>query len=501
MKTASRRENFYELYERTAAGMNFSATQISWFLLSVFLQTGAVAQSFSNHDSKDDADKLTLDSLWVTELDVSPLATGAQPSTQQTPPKPPVPADKHWVRDLVAQVLERQPELQQADADSLAARARWNETRAAALPQLNISGALGQQEQTLAQGRNNSYKDQRSLQLRLAQPIYDSAVDARTRQNRALYIGSDWQKMSLREQAMAKAVELYAELVRQSRLTELARDNLRLHRQYVAQMKEIARSDVGRASDLPVAQSRVALAESVLTSRLARLESARVQWRALSSLPSPEESAAAPLAEVLRDLPEVELPVTLESAVQESLERSPQLQKALSDVQAAREALQVAQSQNAPKVGLEVRRLYGNNYASIYGEQNEWYAGVNMQWNLAFSDAFARKAASEALQSAQHVVDGHVLRLRSVVETQWFEYQAAHASLNSYRAYTEFAQEVAKSYAEQFRIGRRSLLDVLNAENEMFTARSNALTTQVDLALASWRLLSSRGRLAEELGL
>ena len=61
--------------------------------------------------------------------------------------------------------------------------------------------------------------------------------------------------------------------------------------------------------------------------------------------------------------------------------------------------------------------------------------------------------------------------------------------------------QVVNAYAEQFKIGRRSLLDVLNAENELFTARTNAMTANTDAALSAWRLLSLRGYLTDFLEL
>ena len=74
-------------------------------------------------------------------------------------------------------------------------------------------------------------------------------------------------------------------------------------------------------------------------------------------------------------------------------------------------------------------------------------------------------------------------------------------SLISFEEYVSSSENVVKSYSEQFKIGRRSLLDVLNAENEAFTAKTNYVSVQTDLTLASWRLLGLRGLLPLELGL
>lgn len=444
-----------------------------WWMTLVFLSTQAIAQPMTEAPSS---------TAGIVEASV------------------PVSPDMAWLRELVLQVLLRQPELAQATAENRLSRARLDEARAGVLPQFTLGASLGQENQNL-ETRTNRYADQRTLQLRATQPLYDAGVIARTRQARALSWGSDWSLVQVREQLMLRTVELYAELVRQSRLTELARENLKRHRQYVSQMKEIARVDLGRASDLPVAQSRVALAESVLTSRLHRLEQARVQWRAHALLPSPEESAVTPLAAVLRDLPLVDLPLSIEAAVQEAITVHPALQKSLADFRSANEAIGVAAATSKPRLGAELSDRRGSNYGSVYGDQRTWYAGLNLQWNFSFADRYSQKAASESMRAAQDTVDSQALRVRSLVEAQWYELKAAEASLGSYQNYAEQAQSVAQSYAEQFKIGRRSLLEVLNAENELFTARSNTATSKIDVQMAQWRLTSLRGLIAEELGL
>ena len=92
-------------------------------------------------------------------------------------------------------------------------------------------------------------------------------------------------------------------------------------------------------------------------------------------------------------------------------------------------------------------------------------------------------------------------KVRTAVETQWFELLANQASVNIFQSYVDSSVQVVNAYAEQFKIGRRSLLDVLNAENELFTARTNAMTANTDAALSAWRLLSLRGYLTDFLEL
>jgi outer membrane protein TolC len=126
-----------------------------------------------------------------------------------------------------------------------------------------------------------------------------------------------------------------------------------------------------------------------------------------------------------------------------------------------------------------------------------------LQWTLPVNPGYkhSNRAAREAIIASESAVDATTYKVRSAVETQWFELLANQASVNTFQAYVDSSVQVVNAYAEQFKIGRRSLLDVLNAENELFTARTNAMTASTDATLSAWRLLSLRGYLADYLEL
>jgi adhesin transport system outer membrane protein len=126
-----------------------------------------------------------------------------------------------------------------------------------------------------------------------------------------------------------------------------------------------------------------------------------------------------------------------------------------------------------------------------------------MDWTLpnGMVDRYANRSADELVLASRHARDHLQQELRARVEGQWFELLGSSASLKSYNDYAASAEQMVVAYREQFKIGRRTLLEVLNAENELFTARSNVESTRQDIALASWRLVALQGRMRAELGL
>lgn len=395
---------------------------------------------------------------------------------------------------MVQQVLVRNPQVFQSEAESRAAEARYAQADAARLPRLNMASNVGRENQHLfAQDRKTQYRQSQG-QIRIAMPVYDPVINADVAQRRSQSISLDWRLVDVREQLMIRAVDTYGDLLRQSRLVGLARENLKRHRQYVQQIKEIARSDVGRAADLPAAQARVALAESVLTNRLTRLEAARVQWMQLSG---------TYVHSVWDPLPSVSLPNALDEIVANAIDSSPALQVAQADIETAKQGVAVSKSAFLPRLIAENYAKRGNDVGGVQGWQSDRYYGVSMDWALpnGVVDRHASRAAEEMVIAARHARDSLQQELRARVENQWFELLGSEASLKSYNDYVASAEQMVVAYREQFKIGRRSLLEVLNAENELFTARSNVESTRQDMALASWRLVALQGRMRAELGL
>lgn len=396
------------------------------------------------------------------------------------------------LRKYLEQMLERHPKLLQAEAESRGSLHKLKEAKSGLLPRLQLSAAVARERQ-VAESFERSY-GQTFGRAQLIMPLIDVGLVAQINSRQASTVLVDWSLTNVREDLILQGVLAYQELLRHEKLAELARNNLKMHRDYVGQVKQIAQADIGRAADIPAAVSRVALAESILTSRLGRLESARVNWMQLTGLTAPEslEIIAPPPA-----------PESIESAINQTLAVSPQLYQARAAIDVAKQNVVVARSPFTPKLNAELSRKGGTDWGGVKGSQTSNYMGVSLEWNAfsGFSERYATRAADEAVLAAQHGADHAENEMRARVSQVWYELIAGEQSLESFLNYEKSAQEVVEAYRSQFRIGRRSLLDVLNAENELFTARSNLVFTTHDILVAEWRLASLRGQLATSIGL
>lgn len=410
----------------------------------------------------------------------------------------PTPSDAQAVVPSAAQAyvrmtLSRHPELLQAEAQSRAAQSQAREAQALRSPRLSALANAGAEHQRLdLAGVTHHYKQSQG-QLRMTVPIYDTGLSAQIEQREQASLSADWKLVDRREDLMLRTLEAYAEVVRATQMHRLSQAHLAMHRDYVKQVKAITRLDLGRAADLPTAQGRVALAESVNISRLASLEQARSAFRHLTGVAVVQD--LSPLA--------VFVPAaSLDEAYQAALKASPALQVAKADIEAARQGVQLAKAPYQPRLNLDASTRRGRDWGGIKGDQTDHYLGVQAEWSFwqgkAQSHAIHAASENEAASRYAHEKARDELQLR--VSNAWYEYLAHGQARNAYADYVSHAEAMVETSRQQFRIGRRNLLDVLNAENELFTARSNHLAAEVDQIKAAWRLVGLQGQLASVLG-
>ena len=398
------------------------------------------------------------------------------------------------VLSYVRMTLHRHPELLMTEAQSRSAESQAREAQAQRSPKLVLSGHAGFEKQKInAASLTNNY-EQSQAQARMTMPLLDHGLTAQIEQRRSASIGADWRLVDKREDLMLRTLETYAEMLRASRLLQLSQANLAMHRDYVQQVKAIAKLDLGRAADLPAAMGRVALAEAVNTSRLARLEQVRLEFQSLTGLSRVQD---------MPDLARFAPALTLDDAYQAALKASPALQVARADIEAARQGVLLAKAPYRPRLSLDASAKSGRDWGGLKGQQSDLYLGIQAEWTVPSGGAYGHgvQAASESEVATRYAYEKARDELQLRVSTAWFDFLAHSQSLGSYTDYVQHAEAMVDASRKQFKIGRRSLLDVLNAENELFTARSNKLTAELDQIKSAWRLVGLQGQLAVVLGL
>jgi adhesin transport system outer membrane protein len=298
------------------------------------------------------------------------------------------------------------------------------------------------------------------------------------------------------EQTALEVARAWYDVLRYRELVRLAEDNYVQHKFLSDQIQSKVKAGVGRGVDLEQAGARVALAESNLSVETSNLHDVTARYqRLVGEAPPAQMALPKPLTG--------NLPATAGAAVAAAAERNAAISASIEGLRAAREAAKVRQGAFQPTVEARVRTGYGHNFDALLDQRRNTSAEITLNWNLfngGTDTARVRQAANLVNQAAdardKACRDAHQTAAIAYNDTKKLADQIAILDRNV------LAIEKARdAYRQQFDIGQRSLLDLLNAENELFTARRAYGNAQYDLGIAQARTQSALQQLTAQLGL
>ena len=241
------------------------------------------------------------------------------------------------------------------------------------------------------------------------------------------------------------------------------------------------------------AEARLALAGSTLTAQRGQLDQAESAYRNLVGM--------APLQLEKPDDPVARLPRTEQAAIEAAIAGHPALKSAEAELAAARADKESSRARLAPRFNLELGASQNNEIDGVPGTNADRTAMLRMRYNLFRGGAdAARIRESEARIDRALATVGRVRNdLEREVRVAWEAMRADREQLGYLKAHADASGGVVEAYRSQFKIGQRSLLDVLNAENEYYSARSALVNGEYAVVADSYRVFAGMGRLLETL--
>jgi adhesin transport system outer membrane protein len=329
--------------------------------------------------------------------------------------------------------------------------------------------------------------------LTLSQLIYDgSATSSEVDRQQARLSSASRKVMGTSEQIGLRAIESYLNVLRRSELLKLAQANLDVHDKTFGQIKIRSEGGIGRKADLDQAQARLSLSQANVASAEANLRESNIAYnRVVGAMP---DSLVKP--EI------VEAPVSVDEALNVSLESNPILRSAMADIEAAQAQNKTAESLLKPRLHLELGTSFNNDLDGVHYKNNDAYAMLRMRYNLFNGGSDVAKIAETTIQvqEATEVFHRTQRQVEESLRLSWNSMVTAQDRLPKLLATAEAAARTRDGYAQQFNLGQRTLLDLLDSENELYIGRSNYLDAQYVDLFSRYRLMADMGKLLGTLG-
>ena len=403
------------------------------------------------------------------------------------------------LREAVLRVSKLHPSVRAAWSRHVSSRARSKVERGGLFPTVGVSGETGPQYYasptqsglTGGGGRRDGDVLWRSEGTGVAtQLIYDGwQTWNRYRQAKASAKAARYRVDNAKQEVALAAIAAYIDVLRNRQLVDIARRNVGVHRVIVGGVSQLTRQGRADQADVSQAVSRLALSLSNLELRVGQLRDAEARFIATLNL-RPVGLAPVNLPVALRT-------ISLQKALDVAQKINPTIGVARSEVKSRRHGVKATEGLFVPRLEAEVSGRVGHNLDGVRGRTDDLRALLRLTWNLyrGGSDRARRDEAIANLAAARHDVSEARRLVRERVRRAYAIMASNSRRLVPLRQRFRASQGVVGAYSEQFRLGRRSLLDRLDAQNELFVAQAEYVDIQFTVLFNYYTLLAATGEL------
>jgi len=403
------------------------------------------------------------------------------------------------LRDAVAVGVLTNPETETVENNRRATDEELEQAKALYLPSVDMRADTGYQSiysdpDGAVSGHSDLWRSQASLTL--TQLLFDGfETHYENERQRHRVRSASHRVRETAEFVGLDIVEAYLDVLRQRELLAIAQENLNQHRSIMSQIDDS--TGAGRSTQADVEQTK------------ARIQAAVAQEAAVrQSL----RNAEASYLRRVGDMPQTNLqrPVSpnnlLESSVDDEVKQvlthSPTLDIKEADVNVAESEMEQSKATLYPQLDFQAGASVGENLDGVEGRTQEASALVIANWNLYRGGGDEARIREHVYRHAQAKSDRNA-SARTVerdVRQTWANMLAARERAEAFRGQADANAMVVQAYKDQFNLDRRTLLDVLDSQNEWFVSRSNAINNDYLEMFAVYRLLALRGVLLPSMG-
>jgi len=288
-----------------------------------------------------------------------------------------------------------------------------------------------------------------------------------------------------------RMTEVYIQLYKQKVLHDLAKTNVLSHIEINNQIKDRMDSGVGTSSEVKESASRLALAQSNVAVSENNYNDAISNFvRLYGTYVSPD---------ILEEPKEINnLPISRKVAIEKSKIFNPSLKVQKANIEVEKNNLHLAKKEFYPKVDFEARKDWNYNTGGVRGKDESSSIMLKLNYNLynGNADEASSEQSQKDILKEKEVFINLVRRVDESINLAWGSYKALKKQIKYLKIHRDLSQKTLDLYSEEFNLGRRTLLDILDTREEVYSAQRELATAQYDAIYAQYRILEAVGILS-----
>lgn len=394
------------------------------------------------------------------------------------------------IQEAIYHMLQTNPEIRAVAYNRLGRDEEVRQARSGYFPSLDFEAGYGYQD---IQEPFEDELDPKQLRLSLRQNVFRGlATMNEIDRQEARVVSAAFRLQATSENVALRGSQVYLNALRSEELVELADENLQTHLRISDQIKLRSESGVASKADSDQVAGRVSLAQSnVIITKTNLLDSKSNYLSVVGRMPVDLIKPGS-----IEHL----LPATIEEAERLALENNPTLKSSTADLVAREEQAAVANAPYYPVIDLELDQQWDEDL-DLEGKDYQLLAMVRLRYNLfrGFADQARKAETVHLINEAREIRNTTNRQVVESIRLSWMSYQAVLDRIDYLENRVTSTSDTARSYTQQFNLGKRTLLDVLDTEAEVINAKRELLNARYDHLYSQFRILNGMGRLVTSL--
>jgi adhesin transport system outer membrane protein len=362
------------------------------------------------------------------------------------------------------------------------------------LPNVNLSAGTGRDNHDNRLVKSDLSRN--SATLSLNQMLYDGFLtSSQVKQLDHLKLVRLYEVQDASENIALEVVHAYSDVVRYRKLVTLAEDNYVRHKAVFEQIQNKYKAGVSRRVDLEQISGRLALSEANLVTESSNLHDVSARFQRLVGItPGKDLENLSLLTKGV--------PADIMIALNNAFRNNPALLASIENIASVNSGLNSRKSAYQPRLDFKARAERGNNIDYVTGRTNNNTVEVVASWNLfnGGSDKARVQEAADQVNLARDLRDKTCRDIRQTLAIAFNDTRKLTDQLTYLDQHQLSIEKARDAYRQQFEIGARSLLDLLDTENELFQAKRSFANAEIDLFFAFARTQAGMGNLHAVLG-
>lgn len=403
------------------------------------------------------------------------------------------------LQSAVQAAIDSHPEINQAIQNKEAIEFEREQAQGLFLPRLSVEGSAGVRRLENRTRRALGIADDTLYPLEASvfaeQVIWDSGSRSAELKRQAARTDGAALRVGERSEFIALNVaRQYLDYILQQRVVAAAEDNVTFHDMLVKDLREGVSAGSISIADQQQAEERLQAARIRRTEAQEDLTNAAISFMTLTGMQIGDV--------VMPQSPRAALPPTLADAVAAARLHNPKVREAQADVDAAYQVVNKAEAELGPRISLEGRGRVGEDLDGFRGNTNDVQARIVVTWDLYNGGINRAKVQEMTRRASEARFRLHQLTREAEEEVRqsWNRWQSEGLRLTDLEQQSRVSDDLLLSYREQFNVGRRSLLDVLDAQNTRFNVQVRTETSRLAQTFAEYQILAATDTLLETLG-